>query len=108
MGTAGRAMSPAIPAGAESPNAHPARYRAVARVLTRVLLLNLAVAVAKIVLGYTSGAVSILSDGFHSLTDSTSNVVALVGIRIAQRPRRTTRRAPEIRDDGRAASSCFS
>ena len=86
MGTAGRAMSPAVPAGSESRNAHPARYRAVARVLTRVLLLNLAVALAKIVLGYTSGAVSILSDGFHSLTDSTSNVVALVGIRIAQRP----------------------
>ena len=49
------------------------------RVLVRVLLLNLAVAVAKIAFGYASGAISILSDGFHSLTDAASNVVGLVG-----------------------------
>jgi cation diffusion facilitator family transporter len=30
--------------------------------------------------------VSILSDGFHSLTDSASNVVALVGVSVARRP----------------------
>jgi cation diffusion facilitator family transporter len=58
----------------------------VARVLGRVLFLNLAVAVAKIVFGYTSGAISILSDGFHSLTDAASNVVGLVGVRAAGRP----------------------
>ena len=34
----------------------------------------------------TTGAVSILSDGFHSLTDSASNVVALVGVSAARRP----------------------
>ena len=32
-------------------------------------------------LALATGAVSILSDGFHSLTDSASNVVALVGVR---------------------------
>jgi cation diffusion facilitator family transporter len=63
-----------------------ARYSAVVRVLYRVLVLNLAVAIVKIVLGYVTGAVSILSDGFHSLTDSASNVVALVGGSIARRP----------------------
>jgi cation diffusion facilitator family transporter len=62
------------------------RYRAVVRVLYRVLVLNLAVALAKIVLGYMTGAVSVLSDGFHSLTDSASNVVALVGVSVARRP----------------------
>jgi cation diffusion facilitator family transporter len=51
-----------------------------------VLWANLAVAVAKIALGYATGTVSILSDGFHSLTDSASNVVALVGVSIARRP----------------------
>ncbi len=56
------------------------------RVLYHVLVLNLAVALVKIVLGYATGAVSILSDGFHSLTDSGSNVVALVGVSIARRP----------------------
>jgi cation diffusion facilitator family transporter len=51
-----------------------------------VLWVNLAVALAKITLGYASGAVSILSEGFHSLTDCASNVVALVGVSIARRP----------------------
>lgn len=54
--------------------------------LARVLVLNLIVAIAKIAYGLWSGAVSILSDGFHSLTDSASNVVALVGVRAARRP----------------------
>jgi cation diffusion facilitator family transporter len=62
------------------------RYAEVVRILRRVLYLNLAVAVAKIGLGYSTDTVSILSDGFHSLTDSASNVVALVGVSIAQRP----------------------
>ena len=62
------------------------RYAAVARVLSRVLVLNLLVAIAKIVFGYASGAISVLSDGFHSLTDAASNVVGLVGVRAAGRP----------------------
>jgi cation diffusion facilitator family transporter len=55
-------------------------------VLARVLVLNLCVAVAKIAFGYSSGAISILSDGFHSLTDAASNVVGLVGVRAARQP----------------------
>ena len=62
------------------------RYAEVARVLTRVLFLNLIVAVAKIAFGYASGAISILSDGFHSLTDTASNVVGLVGVVAARQP----------------------
>ena len=80
-------------AGSDSPNllARPAaaaseRYRAVTAVLVWVLFLNLAVAVAKLVLGYMTGAVSIVSDGLHSLTDSFSNVAALIGVRVARKP----------------------
>jgi len=62
------------------------RYSEVNKVLYQVLFLNLAVAVAKITLGYWTGTVSIISDGFHSLTDSASNVVALIGISVARRP----------------------
>ncbi len=62
------------------------RYAQVRVVLWRVLWLNLVVALAKIVLGYASGSVSVLSDGFHSLTDGASNVVALVGINAASKP----------------------
>src|SRR5262249_18477894 len=63
-----------------------ARQAAVTRVLWRVLFLNLVVASAKIALGYLTGAVSILSDGFHSLTDAASNVITLVGVSAARRP----------------------
>jgi len=62
------------------------RYAEVSRVLTRVLVLNLVVALAKIGFGYLSGAVSILSDGFHSLADAATNVVGLVGIHAAKQP----------------------
>ncbi len=62
------------------------RASAVETVLVRVLFLNLAVAVAKIVFGYVSGAISILSDGFHSLTDAAANIVGLIGVRAAARP----------------------
>jgi len=36
----------------------PSRYKAVSRVLIRVLLLNVSVAIAKIAFGYASGAIS--------------------------------------------------
>lgn len=62
------------------------RYAQVFRVLAQILALNLIVAVAKIALGYASGAVSVLSDGFHSLTDGASNIVAMVGVRAAEQP----------------------
>jgi cation diffusion facilitator family transporter len=62
------------------------RASEVSTVLYRVLFLNLIVAVAKIALGMSSGAVSVLSDGFHSLTDTASNVVGIIGVRIAGAP----------------------
>ena len=40
----------------------------------------------KLVLGYATGAVSIVSDGFQSLTDSAANVIGLVGMRAARKP----------------------
>lgn len=62
------------------------RHQETSRVLLQVLFLNLAVAAAKLIFGYATGAVSILSDGFHSLTDSASNVMGLVGLRAARKP----------------------
>jgi cation diffusion facilitator family transporter len=62
-----------------------ARDHAVARVLWRVLFLNLAVAVLKVLFGYLSGAVSMVADGFHSTLDASSNVVGLLGLRMARR-----------------------
>ena len=62
------------------------RFSDVSRVLLQVLVLNLVVAAAKITFGYASGAISILSDGFHSLTDAGSNLVGLIGVHAARRP----------------------
>lgn len=58
----------------------------VRRVLLITLLLNFAVAIGKIVLGLLTGALSITADGFHSLVDGSSNIIALVANRIAERP----------------------
>jgi cation diffusion facilitator family transporter len=74
-----------MPPGAASLDPRP-RQREVSRVLLRVLTLNLAVAGAKLVFGYATGVVSVISDGFHSLTDSASNVMGLVGLRAARKP----------------------
>lgn len=62
------------------------RASEVSAVLYRVLFLNLIVAAAKIALGLATGAVSVLSDGYHSLTDTASNIVGIIGVRIAGAP----------------------
>lgn len=36
--------------------------------------------------GYATGSVSMISDGFHSLTDSASNVMGLIGLRASRKP----------------------
>lgn len=58
----------------------------VRKVLVFTLALNLLVAFAKILCGFATNSVAMMSDGFHSLFDGTSNVLGLVGIWIASRP----------------------
>jgi len=62
------------------------RDQAIKRVLVGVLFLNLGVAVAKLVVGWASGTISMVADGFHSVTDGASNVVGWIGISVAGRP----------------------
>lgn len=62
------------------------RAAAVRRVLWVTLLLNLGVALAKIAYGFAANSLSIRADGFHSLTDSSNNLVGLLGVFIASRP----------------------
>jgi cation diffusion facilitator family transporter len=73
-------------AGAARESVLTTRAAEVSTVLYRVLFLNLIVAAAKIALGLSTGAVSVLSDGFHSLTDTASNIVGIIGVRIAGAP----------------------
>lgn len=58
----------------------------VRQVLLYTLVLNIAVAVAKIFYGHIIGSISMFSDGFHSLFDGTSNIIGLIGIWVASRP----------------------
>jgi cation diffusion facilitator family transporter len=58
----------------------------VAAILWRILWLNLAVAVAKLLYGWKSGAIAMTADGIHSVLDASSNVVGLVGVAVARRP----------------------
>jgi len=64
----------------------PANVREVRRVLWRVLVLNGLVAAAKLVTGIITGSVAMIADGFHSSMDASSNVVGLVGVKLAAQP----------------------
>lgn len=62
------------------------KYRKVTQVLWIILLGNLGVALIKIVVGTMIRSTSMAADGFHSLTDGTSNIVGLIGIYLASKP----------------------
>ncbi|MBT3240388.1 MAG: cation diffusion facilitator family transporter [Chloroflexi bacterium] len=61
-------------------------YSAVRRVLIWILFANLAVTIVKIGLGIFTGALAVVADGFHSLVDSSSNLIGLAAIKLAGRP----------------------
>ncbi len=61
-------------------------YRTVRRILIIILILNFAVAIAKVLYGYYSNTLSMVTDGFHSFFDGTSNIVGIIGITLASRP----------------------
>ena len=58
----------------------------VRRVLTITLVLNLTVAISKIIIGLVSGALAITADGLHSIIDGSGNIVGLIAVRLADRP----------------------
>ena len=66
------------------------KYKKVKNILLFILVANLAVTVMKIVVGSLTNSSSVLADGFHSLSDSASNIVGIVGISIAAKPKDKT------------------
>ena len=48
---------------------------------------NLFVAIAKIIVGLIINSSSVMADGFHSTSDSASNIVGIIGITLASKPR---------------------
>ena len=61
-------------------------YRTVRRILIVILVLNIAVALSKVLYGWYSNSLSMLTDGFHSFFDGASNVIGIIGITLAARP----------------------
>lgn len=55
-------------------------------VLFIILFANLIVAIIKITIGSIIKSTSMTADGFHSISDGLSNIVGLVGIRLASKP----------------------
>lgn len=63
-----------------------ANYKKIRRVLWSVMFLNLSVAVLKIAAGHLISSSSMVADGFHSLSDTSNNVIGLVGAALASKP----------------------
>lgn len=61
-------------------------YKKVRTVLWALLFANFGVAALKIVIGTVINSASMTADGFHSLTDGSSNIIGLIGIRLASKP----------------------
>lgn len=61
-------------------------YKNVKVVLWVILFANLIVAFLKVAVGFFINSTSIMADGFHSISDASSNVVGLVGINLASKP----------------------
>lgn len=61
-------------------------YKRVQKILFIILLANLMVAALKIIVGSIIKSASMTADGFHSLSDGSSNVVGLIGIYFASKP----------------------
>ena len=68
----------------ESIPATSSRQTAVQRVLYITLALNLLVFVAKVILGATTGSLSLIADALHSVSDSASNILGLVAMKMAK------------------------
>ncbi len=63
-----------------------AYYEAVRRILIIIFVINIATAFAKGGYGLLTNSLSMSADGLHSIFDSTSNIIGLVGISLAARP----------------------
>jgi len=62
-------------------------YKDIRRILILILVLNWAVALAKILYGLFSRSASMTADGFHSLSDGASNIIGIIGIHFACQPK---------------------
>ncbi|GIX46788.1 MAG: cation transporter [Candidatus Tectimicrobiota bacterium] len=65
---------------------HQLKMARVRRVLLGTLVANWSVALAKLLVGFVSGTMSLIADGFHSVLDGSSNIIGLISIKAAAKP----------------------
>ena len=53
------------------------------------ILVNILLAMAKLMVGLISGSVSIIADALNNLMDGASSIVTLVGFKLAEKPARS-------------------
>lgn len=63
------------------------RYRKINKILIFILFLNWLVSFIKLILGYAVDSASIVADGYHSFSDGASNIIGLLGVWFAARPK---------------------
>lgn len=62
-------------------------YKKVKIILLVLLGANIFVAVSKILVGLAINSSSVMADGFHSVSDGASNIVGIIGIVLASKPK---------------------
>jgi cation diffusion facilitator family transporter len=62
------------------------KYKQIARILFIILFLNLIVTFGKIFWGLMFNINSLTADGYHSFTDSISNIIGIIGIKLSSKP----------------------
>jgi cation diffusion facilitator family transporter len=65
---------------------HKDNLKSARAILFIILFLNWAVAFIKMLYGILTKSYSMLADGFHSLSDGTSNIIGLIGMSFALKP----------------------
>lgn len=63
------------------------KYIQIRNILVLTLALNWGVAIAKMIYGHATNSLAMFADGLHSLSDGSSNIIGLIGISVAARPR---------------------
>jgi cation diffusion facilitator family transporter len=64
-----------------------ANYKQVQAILFIILIANMGVAALKIAVGTMINSASMTADGYHSLTDGTSNIIGMIGNKLASKPK---------------------
>lgn len=62
------------------------KYKKITKVLVWIFVANLIVAMIKLGFGYFLNINSLTADGFHALTDTFSNIIGIIGIKLSSKP----------------------